>query len=179
MFRIDDRFHQREHAVEVELPLIRSAWPSASILPVEVPADQIAARIGRMAAQVIAQSFPRLRTVFLASSDLTHYGPNYGFAPGGVGLSGVRWAMQNDRFLIDRVLAMQEESIVPEVKSRQSACGAGAIAAMLAACRELGASGATLLRHTNSYETLQQAAGVPRWQRTPDNSVGYASIVVG
>jgi AmmeMemoRadiSam system protein B len=69
---------------------------------------------------------------------------------------------------------MQEQSIVPEVRARHSACGAGAIAAMLAASKELGASRATLLRHTNSFETLAQVAPQP-----PDNAVGYASIVVG
>ena len=38
-FVTDDRFHQREHAVEVELPLIQAAWPEAKILPVEVPPE--------------------------------------------------------------------------------------------------------------------------------------------
>jgi len=41
LFAADDRFHSREHAVEVELPLIQAAWPGAAmgkspaILPVE------------------------------------------------------------------------------------------------------------------------------------------------
>jgi MEMO1 family protein len=112
--------------------------------------------------------------VFLASSDLTHYGPWYRFAPAGVGQAGLNWAKENDRLLIDRILRMQEQSIVPEVRARHSACGAGAIAATLAACKELGASRATLLRHTNSFETLAQVA-----PQSPDNAVGYASIVVG
>src|SRR5579862_5319473 len=39
-FVVDDRFHLREHAVEVELPLIQKTWPGVAILPVEVPPDQ-------------------------------------------------------------------------------------------------------------------------------------------
>jgi AmmeMemoRadiSam system protein B len=61
------------------------------------------------------------------------------------------------------------------VRDSCNACGGGAIAAMLAACRELGATTATVLRHTNSYETLlEHVAGHER-----DNAVGYASVVVG
>lgn len=172
VFRTDDRFHRQEHAVEVELPLIRSVWPAATVIPIEIPADDAAAEIGRLTARCVAKA--GCRAVFLASSDLTHYGPAYRFAPAGVGPAGLKWAMENDRLLIDRILRMQEQSVVPEVRARHSACGAGAIAAMLAACRELGASRATLLRHTNSFQTLQQVA-----PQAPDNAVGYASIVVG
>ena len=112
--------------------------------------------------------------IFLASSDLTHYGPAYRFAPAGAGLPGLEWAKQNDLSLIERVLNMQAETIVPEAMAHANACGPGAIAAMLAACKEFGATTAKLLRHANSYETL--AALSPQ---SPDNAVGYASIVVG
>lgn len=172
LFRQDDRFHDREHAVEVELPLIRAAWPASVVLPVEVPADDQAANVGRVTAKVLAQT--SLRVVFLASSDLTHYGKAYRFAPAGVGLAGLEWAKGNDQLMIDRILRMQEESIVPEVRARRSACGGGAIAAMLAACKEHGASSAKLLRHASSFETLAAVAPQP-----PDNAVGYASIVIG
>jgi AmmeMemoRadiSam system protein B len=115
-----------------------------------------------------------MRAVFLASSDLTHYGPAYGFAPAGVGPQGLAWAKDNDRHLLDLVAAYWVERIVPEVRSRANACGGGAIAAMLSAAREFGATTAEVLRHTNSFETL---AGVAP-QRASD-AVGYAAVVVG
>jgi AmmeMemoRadiSam system protein B len=177
-FMVDDRFHFREHAVEVELPLIRSVWPDAAILPVEVPAVDSAVQIGRATARLIAQTRQAKagagRAVFLASSDLTHYGVNYGFMPAGIGLVGMQWAKQNDRPLIEKILKLQAEAIVPEVRAHLNACGAGAIAAMLAACKELGAGNARLLRHATSFETLANVA-----PQSPDNAVGYASIVVG
>jgi AmmeMemoRadiSam system protein B len=172
LFCVDDRFHFREHAVEVELPLIRSVWPEVTILPVEVPLAEDAVEIGRRTAQVVAAA--KLEAVFLASSDLTHYGPNYGFAPAGVGLPGIHWAKHNDRPLIDLVLQLRQEAIVPEVKAHANACGGGAIAATLAACREFGATQARLLRHATSFETLASVA-----PQRPDNAVGYASIVIG
>ena len=82
-FQVDDRFHRREHAIEVELPLIQVAWPETSVLPIEVPAISRATEIGVETANALQKA--GLSAVFLASSDLTHYGPGYDFAPAGVG----------------------------------------------------------------------------------------------
>jgi hypothetical protein len=171
-FVTDDRFHQREHAVEVELPLIQLAWPGAQILPIEVPPEPAAMELGQSVARAIASA--GLSAVYLASSDLTHYGPHYRFVPAGVGEVAMRWAMENDRRLLRFVTDMTPEKIVLEVRTHNNACGAGAIAAMMAACLEQGASKALVLRHTSSYQTL--AAVAPQ---TPDNAVGYAAVWVG
>jgi AmmeMemoRadiSam system protein B len=171
-FIIDDRFHQREHAVEVELPLIQSAWPGARILPVEVPAEMSAVEIGKAVARVVAGS--GLSAVYLASSDLTHYGPNYRFSPAGIGQQAMAWALDNDRRILRVVTDMTPEKIVPEVRLSHNACGAGAIAAMMSACLDQGARKAIILRHANSYQTL--AAVAPQ---SPDNAVGYAAVWVG
>ncbi len=171
LFVVDPRLHLNEHAVEVEVPLIQLAWPGATILPIEVAPTTDAAAIGRLTARQISQA--NLRAVYLASSDLTHYGPAYRFTPAGVGQRSLEWAMDNDRRFLDLVKRFAIEQIVPEAMSRQNACGAGAVAAMLAACREAGASEATVLRHANSYETLAQVH-----PQSPDNAVGYAAVVV-
>lgn len=172
-FAVDERFHRREHAVEVELPLIRRAWPQALVLPVEVPVLDAATQIGLHTAQAVGQM--QMRAVFLASSDLTHYGPAYGFVPAGVGPNALAWAKENDRRLLDVVMELAAERVVAEVRVRSNACGGGAIAAMLAAARELGATTAALLRHTNSYETLSEVVA----QASATDAVGYASVVIG
>jgi AmmeMemoRadiSam system protein B len=172
LFCVDERFHHREHAVEVELPLIRVAWPHAAVLPVEVPLVDMAERIGMATARAVQRA--NLSAVYLASSDLTHYGPAYRFVPAGVGLGALDWARGNDRRLLQLVEDLRVERIVEEVRGRMNACGGGAIAAMLAACRAHGATGGRVLRHANSYETLSGVADYG-----PENAVGYASVVVG
>jgi len=169
---VDNRFHENEHAVEVELPLIRQAWPAAMVLPVEVPLIDAALNIGTHVARLIEKS--GLDAVYLASSDLTHYGPNYRFTPAGVGLAALAWAKENDRKLLDKLTHIAPETVVPEVRASLNACGGGAIAAMLAAARERGIVEARVLRHTSSYETLADVA-----PQSPDNAVGYASVVIG
>jgi AmmeMemoRadiSam system protein B len=171
LFTRDPRLHQREHAIEVELPLIQLAFPSATILPIEIPPDDQSTTIGRQTARQLQKS--NLKPIFLASSDLTHYGPNYRFTPAGLGPPALDWAMQNDQRLLELVMQLAADKIVPEVRSRFNACGAGAIAAMLAACHEYGATSATVITHANSCQTLAQIAPQP-----PTNAVGYASVVV-
>ena len=105
LFAVDERFHQQEHAVEVELPLIQAAWPGVLVLPVEVPAIESAVEIGRAAAKRVKQL--GLRGVYLASSDLTHYGPAYRFTPSGIGLPALEWAKENDRRILRLVTDMQ------------------------------------------------------------------------
>lgn len=171
-FAVDDRFHDAEHAVEVELPLIQIAWPDARVLPIEVPLMDEAVAIGRRVAKEMEAS--GLSAVYLASSDLTHYGPAYRFAPAGVGLSGLAWAKDNDRRLLEAVTDLAVERIVPDVRAHDSACGGGAIAALLAACRERGATRGQVLRHASSFETLADVA-----PQRPDNAVGYAGVLIG
>jgi hypothetical protein len=172
LFAVEGRLHRHEHAVEVELPLIQQAWPGATLLPIEVPAIDDAAEMGRRVAELIGST--GTRAVYLASSDLTHYGPAYGFTPAGVGREALEWAKANDGRLLERVTDLAAEQVVPEARAHANACGAGAIAAMLAACKVLGATSARVLRHANSYETLAAVAPQP-----PVDAVGYASVVVG
>src|SRR5438093_796938 len=76
------------------------APPSARLLPIMVPVTQDAPQVGRVVAEQ-AQHLSR-RAMFFGSSDLTHYGPRYGFAPHGLGAEGLRWAREeNDRRLLD------------------------------------------------------------------------------
>jgi AmmeMemoRadiSam system protein B len=172
LFRVDERFHKTEHAVEVEIPLIQVPWPNAMVLPIEVPAVEDAAAIGIATARALDEA--GMNAVFLASSDLTHYGPAYRFAPAGIGRGGLDWAKTNDRRMLERVTEMAVDEIVPEARDRLNACGSGAIAAMLAACREHGASRGEILRHANSFETLAEVA-----PHGPENAVGYAAVVIG
>jgi AmmeMemoRadiSam system protein B len=172
LFAVDNRFHRREHAVEVELPLIEAAWPGITILPVEVPLVDEAVPIGIDTARKVNAS--GLSAVYLASSDLTHYGPAYHFVPAGAGVRGLAWAKDNDRRLLERVERFAIDQIVPSVRDEYNACGGGAIAAMLAASRESGATHARVLRHTNSFEVLSELS-----DRDDQNAVGYAAVVVG
>lgn len=78
-FVVDDRAHAFEHAVEILLPLLQRALPDGTpIVPVLVPHLEADAR--REAAAVLSR-WRDGRHLFLVSSDLTHYGREYGYVP--------------------------------------------------------------------------------------------------
>src|SRR4030042_323617 len=64
-------------------------------------------RIGERAVE-ISRDLGR-KTFVLGSTDLTHYGYNYGYAPKGVGKAAVDWVKkENDKRLVDLILRSEE-----------------------------------------------------------------------
>lgn len=166
---VEDAYaHEQEHSIEVQVPFVRHLLPEAMILPIMVPPVPEASEVGEAVARTVETY--QADAVMIGSTDLTHYGPSYDFTPEGVGLEGLVWAKNvNDKRMIDLILALTPKPIVPEARSHGNACGAGAVAAAVAAVRHLGADKGALLRHTTSHEVLGQGGGL--------DSVGYAGIV--
>lgn len=161
--------HDQEHSIEVQLPLIQWWLPDARILPIMVQPVREAADIGRGVATAIGQVGRRV--AYLASTDLTHYGPAFGFEPHGRGEEGVRWAKEvNDRRFVELIERRQATAVVAEATAHQNACGSGAVAALLGAMEVVGAGGYEELAHTCSAEVEAGAWGSGGGGR---NSVGY------
>ena len=166
----DAQSHLLEHSIEVQLPFLQAIQPEARLLPVGVPPIDDAPAVGT----IVAEQVNRLgrRVAFLGSSDLTHYGPRYGFMPAGTGRHALHWAKANDRRIIELCLKLQAECVVSEARTHCNACGSGAIAATLAAARASGANEGMLLRHTSSAEVLRDQLG------STADAVGYAGILL-
>jgi len=167
----DREAHSAEHSLEVQVPFIQRLFPSAKILPIMVPPSDVSGQIGGAIGRKIAAA--DVRVIIVGTSDLTHYGPSYRMTSQGAGQEGLDWAKNvNDRSMIDRILAMDAEGIVSEAAQHRNACGSGAIASTIAACRALGARRAVLLEHRTSQETLKGMLPEP-----VADAVGYAGIV--
>jgi AmmeMemoRadiSam system protein B len=79
-FAIDDRAHRDEHAIEIQLPLAQRCWPEGcpAIIPALVP--RLDDRRRAAAAAALAAEWDE-GTLLLVSTDLTHYGADYGYVP--------------------------------------------------------------------------------------------------
>jgi hypothetical protein len=164
---IKPEVHAREHSIEVEIPFIQYLFPESKILPIMVPPDNQAVPLGeRIGTFLSTWQHP---VVILGSTDLTHYGPGYGFTPAGVGSQTVAWSKENDQRMIQLALEMRSEEVIPEVRFHHNACGAGAIAATIATAKALGIKKGILLEHITSYEMIPD--------REAEDFVGYAGIV--
>jgi len=152
--------HQREHSIEVQLPFIQYFNPEFQFVPITVSHFRgeefvdVYKDIGEAIASAI--SARKDRVVVVASTDLTHY-------------ESQQTANENDKAAMDAVLALDPEALVSTVASKHiSMCGFGPTAAMLYACRKLGASSAELVDYMTSGDATGDYAKV----------VGYGGILV-
>ncbi|GAB6096004.1 MEMO1 family protein [Desulfatiferula olefinivorans] len=154
-----------ENTRELQFPFIRYFFPDVPIVPVGAPPAPLSATIGRETVRMARAMGLSLRVI--GSTDLTHYGPNYGYSPAGRGAQAVDWVKQeNDRRMIDRMLAMDEQGILNEALTAYNACCPGAVVAAVAAARAMGAEHGDLAGYTTSYD-----------KRPDDSLVGYAGVL--
>jgi AmmeMemoRadiSam system protein B len=173
LVQVEPTAHRGEHSVEVQVPFIQFLFPDAKIVPVLVPPVATPVEFGEAMAGRIAASGAAV--VYIGSTDLTHYGPRYGFTPMGAGPEGLRWATAvNDRRFIDLALHLQAAELLAGAMDNGYACGPGAAAATIAAARKAGADKGFLLAHTNSNEILLKEIGT-----ISRESVGYVAMVFG
>jgi hypothetical protein len=163
--------HAREHSIEVQVPFVQYLFPEAKIVPIMVMPGEMAAQVGTDVAGVIKGCGKKV--VCIGSTDLTHYGPRYGFDPKGVGVKAVKWAKEvNDAQFVEMALKMEAPKMVEVADEKMNACGAGAAAAAVAAAKAMGKTKGILLAHTNSSEVMEAKFG-----EESQESVGYAAMV--
>lgn len=164
--------HGAEHSIEVQVPFIQYLFAGAKILPILTPPSGQAIAVGETVGGIISADEHK-KIVCIGSTDLTHYGPRYGFTPMGTGHEALHWASRvNDREFIDLALKLKPQGILTSAAENCNACGAGAAAAAVAAAKKLGKTKGLLLAHTNSNEVTTGKTGT-----TSADSVGYAAIV--
>jgi AmmeMemoRadiSam system protein B len=154
-----------DNTVEVQLPLIGHFFPNTPVIAVHSPSTEGAVVLGSAVHSLLNEK--GLSAVFIGSADLTHYGPNYGFAPQGGGASAVKWVKEeNDRSVIDKALAMDAVGLIQDVRSKHNTCSAGPMASVVTSASRCGIRRGTLLEYYTSYDIM------------PGSSfVGYAGIL--
>jgi AmmeMemoRadiSam system protein B len=165
-FEIEDHLvHTRDNTIELQLPFVKYFFRNAALVPIGVPPNQTSLAVGETLADIAAEMGLRIKVI--GSTDLTHYGYNYGYVPHGTGSAAVDWVRNsNDRRVIDAMLAMSPEKVIDEALASQNACCAGAASTAIAAAKKLGARQAEMVAYATSYD------------KSPgDSFVGYVGIV--
>ena len=157
--------YTQDNTIELQLPFIKYFFNDVKIVPVGLPPVEASLDIGRYAVDAAVRLNRAMKVI--GSTDLTHYGPNYGFSPKGSGPEAHDWVRdENDRKVINAMLKMDASGVLEEARSNSNACCAGAAAAAIAAGRKMGAERAQEVAYANSYE------------KSPGESmVGYVGIV--
>jgi AmmeMemoRadiSam system protein B len=158
----DDPFAQEmEHSIEVQLPFMQYFKKDFEIVPISLrhyePEDSflgICQEIGKAIAHAVAQT--RCKVTIIASTDITHYQPQ-------------KVATANDKVVLDAILALDEVRLFKDVqRKRISMCGFAPAAAMISACRELGAKRGSLVKYMTSGDITGDFSSV----------VGYGGALI-
>ena len=160
----DSRYEQ-DNTIELQLPFIKYFFPQIKIVPISLPPKETSLEIAKRAAE-ISKSMGR-RTIVLGSTDLTHYGYNYGYTPKGVGEDAVEWVKNvNDKRVVDLILEMDAKGVIQESLKNHNACCPGAAGAAIEAAKILGAKKGEKIIYSTSYDI-----------RPNSSFVGYVGIV--
>jgi hypothetical protein len=143
-----------EHAIEVELPFLQHLICPLSILPVMLFGSE--SRTARALGHSLARVIGGRKVLLIASSDLSHFYPDV-------------LARKLDGEMLRRIEAFDPEAVIrAEREGAGYACGSGAIAAVLWACRDLGADRVEILNYATSGDVTGDYESV----------VGYAAAVI-
>ena len=164
---VSPRSFPEENTIELQLPFIKYFFPKSAIVPMGVPPSPIARKIGIKAVE--AARLQGIDIVIIGSTDLTHYGDNFGFTPAGRGKKALEWVRDvNDKNAVDAILHMDCSTIIKQGTQKHNMCCAGAAAATVAAANQMGAVQAVEVDYATSFD------------KSPGESfVGYAGILFG
>jgi hypothetical protein len=144
-----------EHSVEIELPFLQRVLSSKwKLLPLMVRTHE--SRACQALGKALAEVLKGRKALLVASTDLSHYHDQAA-------------ALSLDRALLAQVEAFEPETLFDlERSGRGSACGMGALAAVMWAAQELGADRIEILRHATSGDTTGDYSAV----------VGYGAAAI-
>ena len=154
LIELDFFSHTKEHSLEVQVPILQEVFSNKfKILPIAMidQTQNTAVELGRCIAKITKKN----NAMIIGSSDFTHYEEN-------------DFAHKQDMALIEHILNLDLETFYEVLNSKKiTACGYGAIATTMVACKELGATKGELLKYATSGDVMGDKSSV----------VGYGSII--
>ena len=148
-------FADKEHSLEIELPFLQRALiGDFKLLPIMIHAQEVdvAKKLGLALAKVLKDK----NALLVASTDLSHFYDQ-------------KTANALDSEMLKRFESFDPESIFEAERTGQAfACGHAAVAAVLWACRELGAKRVKVLNHATSGDVTGDFSSV----------VGYGAAAI-
>lgn len=154
----DEFAHSRDHCLEVQIPFLLFAAEKFRIVPIILTNqdEYLALELGSAISDTVNECISKGdEFMLIASSDFTHYESN-------------SEAHRKDSQLIKSILSLDITAFYYTLRQYNvSACGYGAIASVMVAAKNLGATRGELIRYATSGDVTGDKSSV----------VGYSSIL--
>jgi MEMO1 family protein len=154
----DEFAHSRDHCLEVQIPFLLYTFKRFRIIPIILTNqdEYVALEVGSAISDTVKDRASNGEEFMLiASSDFTHYESNFE-------------AHRKDSQLIKSILSLDISAFYSTLRQYNvSACGYGAIATIMEAAKNLGATQGELIKYATSGDITGDKSSV----------VGYSSIL--
>lgn len=162
--RSEHKAHLQEHSIEVIVSMLMYFNPKIKIIPISIPSHT---DFDMMNLTNLIQPLRNEHCLFIASSDLTHYGYNYGDISHGTGETALAWVKkEKDPAFLKLIFEKRSSEIVAYAHENGSACGAGGIAVVSSLLNDATSE---LIDYTTSYDMYPRGGA--------SSFVSYAGII--
>ena len=121
--------YSREHALEVQLPFLQTVLPQVKLVP--LLCGELAVDAARSLAPLLRKTLWNPETLWVISSDFTHFGASFGYVP--FTRDRPRRISELDHGAVERICAGDLDGFAEYVaRTGATICGASAIALLLA-----------------------------------------------
>jgi MEMO1 family protein len=153
-----------DNTVEIQLPFIKFLFPESRALWLRASPSSEALALGRILFAAAGDLGKKLFVI--GSTDLTHYGENYGFSPKGRGEPALRWVKEvNDKKVIDHLLGLELPEALATAAADSSACSIGGAVTAAQFAALAGSRRGVLAAYATSHDVYPH-----------ESFVGYAGI---
>lgn len=154
---------EREHSIEVQLPFLQYIFKDFKFVPVQLP-------------YISYEQILRLRDIltdknyfFIASSDFTHYGANFGFTPTESFCDPVNYVKKLDEKIIKIIQEFNGKKFYDFILQRNlTVCGFIPITLLMEITKKLGAKKIEKITYDSSFSLSQDSS----------NIVGYSGLII-
>ena len=137
-FQLTSAGHREEHSLEVQLPFLQVVLGDFQLLPIAIN-DLDWELIGKLATVLTRLLTPK-KTLFVASSDLSHYHSD-------------RQAREMDALILDLLEHFDTETLFLEIENGTcEACGAAPVLAVMQTMKRLAVNQVNILRYMTSSD---------------------------
>jgi AmmeMemoRadiSam system protein B len=154
-----------DHSVEIQLPFLQFVAPAAAVLPLYV--GRLSRNEATQAARTLARLIPP-RAVLVASTDFTHYGPEFGYTPFPLDERTPQRLHSLDHRLIESIGALEPNNFFALLRETESnMCGFMAVHLLM---EWMHTSVQTVHQRVLDYQTSGEITG------DYGHSVSYAAL---
>ncbi|OHD11723.1 MAG: AmmeMemoRadiSam system protein B [Spirochaetes bacterium GWD1_27_9] len=151
-----------DNTIEVLLPIVKYFFKDTQITAIYLPPNNNTIKF----VEDLYDNFGK-NSVFIGSTDLTHYGPNYDFYHSDKNIPPIDWVRNvNDKNYVDLLLNVEDKKGLEYALKNKSACSSGAALGAVTVARKNNITKGNLLSYSTSYDLHKDKS-----------FVGYAGII--